>query len=55
MSNYFVLVYKGSSIKCTSVNLIIIGFLCVINLTINCIVYINAAVVNFDLSSIFEK
>ena len=51
MSNYFVLVWKGPTTKWVSVNLVITDFLCVINLSIKCIVYINDAVAYFYFSN----
>ena len=54
MHKYFVIVYKGTTTKWVSVNLIITVFF-VINLSIKCIVNINAAVAHFYFSIIFDK
>ena len=55
MSNYFVLVYRGPTTKQMSVNLIIAGFFCVVNLSIKCIAYVNTSVVYFNFSRIIGE
>ena len=47
--------YKGPITKWTSVNLIATGFLCMMNLSIKWIVYINDVVAYFYFSTIFDK